>query len=70
MDLEIIILCEISQTAKDKYHITYLWDLRKMVQGICWHSSAEGFVPSLPLLGSVPRQETKFLQGCGQKEKK
>ena len=40
-----------------------------MVQGTCWQSSGSGFVPSLPLLGSVPSQETQFLQGCGQKEK-
>ena len=33
MDLEIIILREISQTEKDKYHdITYMWNLIKMIQ--------------------------------------
>ena len=30
MDLEIIILSEVSQTEKDKYHdITYMWNLKK-----------------------------------------
>ena len=29
MDLEIIILNEVSQTEKDKYHITYAWNLKK-----------------------------------------
>ena len=28
MDLEIIILSEISQTEKDKYYITYMWNLK------------------------------------------
>ena len=26
--LEIIILGEVSQTKKDKYHITYMWNLK------------------------------------------
>ena len=30
-DLEIIILSEISQTEKDKYHITYMQNLKKMI---------------------------------------
>ena len=29
MDPEIIILSEINQMEKDKYHITYVWNLRK-----------------------------------------
>ena len=29
MDLEIIILSELSQTEKDKYHIAYMWNLKK-----------------------------------------
>ena len=30
MDLEIVILSEVSQTEKDKYHdITYMWNLKK-----------------------------------------
>ena len=31
MDVEIIILSEVSQTEKDKYHIdtTYIWNLRR-----------------------------------------
>ena len=29
MDLEIVILSEVSQTKKDEYHITYIWNLRK-----------------------------------------
>ena len=29
MDLEIIILSEVSQTEKDKYHIAYMWNLKK-----------------------------------------
>ena len=28
MDLEIIILSEVSQKEKDKYHITYMWNLK------------------------------------------
>ena len=28
MDLEIIILSKISQKEKDKYHITYMWNLK------------------------------------------
>ena len=28
MDLEIIILSEVSQTEKDKSHITYMWNLK------------------------------------------
>ena len=28
MDLEIIILSEVSQTEKDKYPITYMWNLK------------------------------------------
>ena len=33
MDLEIIILGEVSQTEKDKYRdITYLWNLKKMIE--------------------------------------
>ena len=27
MDLEIIILSEVNQTEKNKYHITYMWNL-------------------------------------------
>ena len=27
--MEIIILSEISQTEKDKYHITYMWNLKR-----------------------------------------
>ena len=29
MDLEIIILSEVSQTEKEKYYITYMWNLKK-----------------------------------------
>ena len=29
MDLEIVILSEVSQTEKDKYHIAYMWNLKK-----------------------------------------
>ena len=29
MNLETIILSEVSQTQKDKYHITYMWNLKK-----------------------------------------
>ena len=29
MDPEIIILSEISQIEKDKYYITYMWNLKK-----------------------------------------
>ena len=30
MDIEIVILSEVSQTEKDKYHdITYMWNLKK-----------------------------------------
>ena len=29
VDLEIIILSGLSQTEKDKYHIAYLWNLKK-----------------------------------------
>ena len=33
MDLEIVILSEVSQTKKDKYpDIVYMWNLKKMVQ--------------------------------------
>ena len=33
MDLEIIILSEVSQTEKDKYHdIAYMWNLKKKIQ--------------------------------------
>ena len=33
MDLEIVILGEISQKEKDKYHmISYMWNLKKMIQ--------------------------------------
>ena len=32
MDLEGIVLSEISQTEKDKYDIAYMWNLKKMVQ--------------------------------------
>ena len=29
MDLEVIILSEVSQIDKDKYNITYMWNLKK-----------------------------------------
>ena len=29
MDLEMIILSEVSQTEKEKYGITYMWNLKK-----------------------------------------
>ena len=29
MDLEIVIQSEVSQKEKDKYHITYMWNLEK-----------------------------------------
>ena len=32
MDLEIITLREVSQTVKDKHHITYMQNLKKMIQ--------------------------------------
>ena len=32
MDVEIIILSKVSQTDKDKYHITYMQNLKKMIQ--------------------------------------
>ena len=32
MDLEIILLSEVGQTEKDKYHITFMWNLKKMIQ--------------------------------------
>ena len=33
MDLEIVILSEVSQTKKDKYDIFYMWNIKKkMVQ--------------------------------------
>ena len=32
MDLEMVILSEISPTEKDKYPITYMWNFKKMTQ--------------------------------------
>ena len=32
MELEIVILSEVSQTEKDKYDIVYMWNLKKRVQ--------------------------------------
>ena len=32
MDLEIVILSEVGQAEKEKYHITYIWNLIKMIQ--------------------------------------
>ena len=32
MDLEKIISSEVSQTEKDNYHITSMWNLKKMIQ--------------------------------------
>ena len=29
MDLDIVILSEVSQTENDKYNITYMWNLKK-----------------------------------------
>ena len=29
VDLEIVILSEVNQAEKDKYHITYMWNLKK-----------------------------------------
>ena len=35
MELEIIILSEVSQTEKDiSYDVTYMWNLKKMIHGI------------------------------------
>ena len=31
-DLESILLSEVSQTEKDKYDITYMWNIKKKVQ--------------------------------------
>ena len=31
MDLESVILSQVSQSEKDKYGITYMWNLKKMV---------------------------------------
>ena len=31
MDLKIIILSEVVQTEKDKYHITCMWNLRNII---------------------------------------
>ena len=33
MDLEVIMPREVSQTEKDKYYITYMWNLQKEVGG-------------------------------------
>ena len=35
MDLEIITLSEISQTEKNKYHITCMWDLKIWYKWTC-----------------------------------
>ena len=32
MDLEVIILSEVSQIDKDKYNITYMWNLKKIAK--------------------------------------
>ena len=29
MDPEIVILSEVSQTGKDKYHVSHMWNLKK-----------------------------------------
>ena len=34
MDLEIIILNEVSQKEKDKYHITHMWNLNYNTNGV------------------------------------
>ena len=40
MNLEIIILSEISQTEKNKYHvITYIWNLKNDTNGLPWWCS-------------------------------
>ena len=32
MDLEIVILSEVSQTEKDKYDTAYMWNLKKFIK--------------------------------------
>ena len=37
MDLEFIILCKVSQTEKDKYHIIYMWNLKYDKSTYLWN---------------------------------
>ena len=44
MYLEIVILSEVSQTEKDKYHmILYLWNLKKRVQMYCFTKQQQSY---------------------------
>ena len=41
MDLELVILSEVSQTEKDKYDIAYMWNLKKGTNELIYKTEAE-----------------------------
>ena len=41
MDLEIIILSRISQTEKDKYDMTYMWNLKYDTNGLVYKTETD-----------------------------
>ena len=41
MDLEIVTLSEVSQTAKDKYDITYMWNLKNGISKLIYKTEIE-----------------------------
>ena len=58
MELEIITLSEISQTEKEiSYDITYIWNLKKMIQMNLFTKQE---------LTHRPRKQTMIIQGKGQ----
>ena len=57
MNLEIIILSEVSQTEKDKYDIVYMWNLKKMVQMNLFTKKRVTDVENLQLPGGMEGRE-------------
>ena len=39
MDLEIIIVSEVSQTEKNKYHISHMWNLKNNTNESIWNTT-------------------------------
>ena len=41
LELEIVILNELSQMKKDKYHVTYMWDIKDNANGSIYKTKAD-----------------------------
>ena len=74
MNQKTVILSEVSQTQKDKYHVTtYIWNLKEKKKKRVWTSLVVQWlrlcIPNAENTGSIPERGTKIPHSTGMPKK-